>query len=86
MDFIRKQLEPDDLDEFNAMDWDALRGAIIGETTIVDEIGTGHIRMTPPSRWYFGPCAFLVEEGVLYDKPIPCRGRLGFFKPEILKG
>jgi hypothetical protein len=26
---------------------------------------------------------FVMAEPLLYDKPIPCRGKLGFFKPDI---
>lgn len=35
------------------------------------------------SKWFFGAFGFVVKDGVLYDKPIPCRGKLGFFKPEM---
>jgi len=35
------------------------------------------------SPWFFGPYGYAVEDGVLYDKPILCRGKLGFFKPDI---
>jgi hypothetical protein len=30
--------------------------------------------------WFFGEFGFVVKDGVLYDKPIPYRGQLGFFK------
>lgn len=32
------------------------------------------------SRWFFGIYGFVVKDGVLYDKPIPYKGQLGFFK------
>jgi hypothetical protein len=38
------------------------------------------------SPWYFGPYGYAVEKGVLYDKPIPCRGKLWFFTPDIPVG
>lgn len=83
LDFIRGRLTMEQYLEFNNVNWEIYRGYIIGEATAVDEIRPGHIRISPPSPWYFGPCAFLVREGVLYDVPIPCRGKLGFFEPEI---
>ncbi len=78
------------LDEFLAVDWSKYRGSIIGEITIV-----GQIRKSPglfntalsdkyaKSRWFFGEYGFAVEDGILYDQPIPYRGMLGFFKPEL---
>jgi len=38
------------------------------------------------SKWFFGEFGFVVKDGVLYDKPIQYRGKLGFFKPEISRG
>ncbi len=35
------------------------------------------------SKWFFGKFAYLCSDGVLFDKPISCKGKLGFFKPEI---
>ncbi len=37
------------------------------------------------SKWFFGPHGFIVKQGVLYDRPVPCRGQLGFFDapPEV---
>lgn len=32
------------------------------------------------SKWFFGEFGFVVKDGVLYKKPIPYKGRLGFFE------
>ena len=53
-------------------------GAIIGEVDI-----TGCVDKSD-SPWFVGPYGFTLANPVLYDKPIPCKGRLGFFTPEIL--
>jgi hypothetical protein len=53
-------------------------GAIIGEVTI-----TGCVEKSE-SPWFIGKYGFVLANPVLYDKPIPCRGQLGFFKPEFI--
>jgi hypothetical protein len=38
------------------------------------------------SPWFFGEFGFVVKDGVLYSRPIPYKGQLGFFKvslPEV---
>lgn len=35
------------------------------------------------SPWFFGPFGYAVRDGALYNHPIPCKGRLGFFEPDI---
>jgi hypothetical protein len=35
------------------------------------------------SPWFFGPFGYAVKDGVLYEKPIPYRGQLGFFEVQI---
>ncbi|MCK4354651.1 MAG: ASCH domain-containing protein [Dehalococcoidia bacterium] len=52
-------------------------GAIIGEVDI-----TGCVEHSD-SPWFFGPFGFTLANPVLYDKPIPCKGMLGFFEPDI---
>ena len=54
-------------------------GAIIGELNI-----TGCMNLHP-SPWFFGKYGFTVNEPTFYDEPIPCRGKLGFFTPELTK-
>ena len=52
-------------------------GAIIGEVTIIDCVAKSY------SPWFDGPYGFIVANPTLYEKSLPCRGRLGFFKPDI---
>ena len=52
-------------------------GAILGEVTI-----TGCV-VDSDSSWFNGPYGFTVENPVAYEKPLPCRGMLGFFEPKI---
>ncbi len=35
------------------------------------------------SPWFVGKYGFTLSHPVLYDKPIPMRGQLGFFEPRI---
>jgi hypothetical protein len=76
-DFIWENLSLTQQGEYLDIDWTKYRGKIIGEITITHEV------MELDSSWFFGKFGFLVQDGVLYDKPIPCRGQLGFFKPNI---
>lgn len=52
-------------------------GAIIGEVDIVACVTQSE------SPWFTGPYGFVLANPVLYEKPIPCKGRLGFFEPDI---
>jgi hypothetical protein len=58
------------------------RGAIIGEIDLVDCI---KVEGWQPdiSPWLVGDYGYELKNPALYDKPIPCRGALGFFKPEV---
>lgn len=60
-------------------------GAIIGEVDIiacrrrVGILGDGNV-----SRWHeLGQYGFYMENAALYDDPIPCKGRQGFFYPDL---
>ena len=53
------------------------RGAIIGE---VDIMGCCEHSKSP---WFTGPFGFVLANPELYDHPIPCKGRLGFFEPNF---
>lgn len=77
LEFILDQLNPAQNEEFNAVDWFSLRGKIIGDIILDHQV------IQSASRWFFGKYGFLVRDGKLYENPIPCRGQLGFFKPEI---
>lgn len=55
---------------------DLLRGGIVGEAEIVDCVTSS------ASPWFEGPYGFVLRNA----KPLPfrpCRGKLGFFKPEF---
>jgi hypothetical protein len=79
--FIVRQLNMEELIEFNAVDFNSLRGCLIGEITVVDEVTAEDVGMdVTHSPWFFGPYGFMVEDGLLYDKPIPYKGKLGFFE------
>jgi hypothetical protein len=56
---------------------DIQTGAIIGEVDIIDCVTESK------SPWFVGPYGFTLANPVLYDKPIPCRGMLGFFEPDL---
>lgn len=54
------------------------RGGIVGRTKITDCVEDSD------SPWFFGPHGFVLDQ--LASKPlpfVPCRGKLGFFRPEI---
>lgn len=51
--------------------------AIIGEVDIIGCTGNSD------SPWFTGPYALMLAGGILYDKPISCKGQLGFFDPGI---
>jgi len=53
------------------------RGAIIGEIDI-----TGCVTESK-SPWFAGKYGFILANPVPYEKPIPCKGKLGFFEPDI---
>ena len=52
-------------------------GVIIGEVNIIDCVTESS------SPWFTGKYGFLLSNPVLYDHPIPCRGKLNFFVPDI---
>lgn len=78
--FIESQLFPGQLQEFRQVNWDLYRGTLMGEATITSqEKFYPMLRASKWSPWFFGPYGFWLEAGVLYEKPIPYRGQLGFF-------
>jgi hypothetical protein len=59
--------------------FDFVYGALIGEVDLVDCV-KGH-----SSRWAFpDQYNFVLANPIRYDKPIPCKGKLNFFEPDIL--
>jgi len=84
IDFIKSKLTRKQLQEFETVDWGKYRGHIIGEITITDEVTFDDMGMkVTHSPWFFGEYGFVVEDGELYEIPIPCRGQLGFFEVSL---
>jgi len=82
--FILSKLTPEQRRQFEWVNWDSLRGCIIGEVTITDEVTNEDIgHPATRSRWFFGPYGFVVKDGKLYDRPVKCRGQLGFFEVNL---
>lgn len=54
------------------------RGAIIGEVDIVDCIRNSKSLWAVPGQYHF-----ILANPKPYKVPIPCRGKLGFFEPDI---
>ncbi len=72
-----KDKYPNVLREFMCIDWQKMRGTIIGEMTCTGEV------QSSDSVWFFGPYGFTCKDGLLYNRPIPYRGQLGIFPVEI---
>jgi len=82
--FIKSKLTPKQLQEFEVVDWGKYRGHIIGEITLTDEVTFDDIGMkVTHSPYFFGEYGFVIEDGELYEIPIPCRGQLGFFEVSL---
>ena len=82
--FIQSKLTLSQWREFEMVDWGRYRGHIIGEITITDEVTFSDIGMKAThSPWFFGTYGYVVEDGILYESPIPCRGQLGFFEVSL---
>ena len=72
---IFKRLTYDQKVEYVATQTEAI--GIIGEVTITDFVTSS------PSIWFFGPYGFKLKDAVLYDKPIPYLGMMGFFEVRL---
>jgi len=74
---ILERLTPSQCDEYRT----SLRhrGAIIGEVDIVDCVDRNS------SPWFVGKYGFILANPVLYENPMPCKGKLNFFEPEIIR-
>jgi len=53
------------------------RGAIIGEVTITEQVTESK------NPWFTGKYGFVLADPKPYEDPVPCRGRLGFFEPDM---
>lgn len=83
---IIERLDEEQLQRYRAARMD--RGAIIGEVTITDcKFRHGDMNENLFSKWHFvGNYGYYLKDPVLYDDPIPCRGMLGLFEPDIERG
>ncbi|TET43711.1 MAG: hypothetical protein E3J66_01555 [Dehalococcoidia bacterium] len=65
-----------------------ITGAIIGEVDLVSCKFRGEgLNANLFSIWHMlGQWGFKLANPVLYDKPIPCKGKLSFFEPDIHSG
>jgi hypothetical protein len=52
-------------------------GCIVGQVDIV-----GCVTQSD-SPWFFGRYGFVLANPVAFAKPIPCKGHLGFFDPDV---
>jgi len=53
------------------------RGALIGKVDVIDCV------TEIDNPWFVGLYGFVLANPVPYEKPIPCKGKLGFFEPEL---
>ncbi len=53
------------------------RGAILGSVEIVDCVQNSKSKWAIPGRWHW-----IIKNPRKFAKPIPCKGALGFFRPE----
>ncbi len=77
--WIKERLTTKTFGEIYGYTWKELLtfGAIIGEVDITDCVTDSE------SPWFEGEYGFTLANAVLYENPIPCRGQLGFFRPNI---
>lgn len=57
-----------------------VHGAIIGSVELYDCVSAS------PSPWFFGPFGYKLRNAIMFKKPIPCKGQLGFFDFDITGG
>jgi hypothetical protein len=75
--FIFSKLTKEQESQYYGINWDNYRGAIIGSTTITDQVTQSK------SIWFFGKYGFVCRDSILYTKPTPYKGMLGFFRVDV---
>lgn len=55
---------------------DFFKGGIIGQVEIIDCVPES------TSPWFFGKYGFVLQNAKHFEKPILCKGALGFFTPD----
>ena len=48
-------------------------GGIVGKVTVIDCV------RSHPSKWFFGPWGFVLDNAMELERPIALKGQLGFF-------
>lgn len=76
-DLIKKNLSREQFNDYRTWSNYFVFGAIIGEVDI-----TGCVTESE-SPWFVGKYGFILTNPKLYDKPIPYKGRLGFFEVNL---
>jgi hypothetical protein len=82
MEIIEEMLTAVQLLSFKLVDFNKLRGNIIGEITITGQVEGSNLDF-PELEWYWGRYGFLVKDGELYEKFIPYKGKLQFFEVNL---
>ena len=57
-------------------------GGVVGAVTVTDCVEGGAGDPAEGSPWFFGPFGFTLDDPTAYEL-VPCRGALGFFRPEV---
>jgi len=62
----------------NAPEIEWTTGAIIGCVTLVDCVTESD------SEWFTGPHGYVLEDAILFDRPVPARGQLGIYETPFI--
>lgn len=62
------------------------QGALIGTVEVVECLSAAFyvgadISAPPVTPWWTGPYGYVLAHPIKFEKPIPCRGQLGFWTP-----
>ena len=77
--FLEYVLTPEQLAWYREAVPTMARGALIGESCLYDCVKQGDWTANG-SKWFNGPYGFACRDSKLWERPIPYRGRLGFFE------
>ena len=53
------------------------------QSAIIGEVEISFVTLQHKSPWFTGPLGYILANPTLYNKPIPCKGKLGFFEPDF---
>lgn len=77
-DFMMRHLSEDDYFEYTNWSYQFPYGALIGEVDIIGCVKNSKSPWAVPGQYHF-----LLTNPLLYNKPIPHRGQLGFFEVKL---